>query len=69
MVDTKELYNVVGQGSSAIIYKKEFGMPEAIWEFEVKDFPAIVAMDSKGSSVYEQISKMSGAVYKKVVGF
>jgi tartrate/fumarate subfamily iron-sulfur-dependent hydro-lyase beta chain len=38
------------------VYKlEEFGMPEAIWELEVKDFPVVVAMDSKGNSLYNKV--------------
>ena len=38
------------------VYKlEEFGMPEAIWELEVKDFPVICTMDSRGNSVYDDI--------------
>jgi len=29
---------------------EKFGVPEAIWEFEVKNFPVIVTMDSHGNS-------------------
>ena len=36
------------------VYKLEFGIPEAIWELEVKDFPAIVTMDSKGRSLHKE---------------
>jgi len=42
------------------IYKKEFGMPEAMYELEVENMPAIVAMDSKRNSIYEKILKHSG---------
>lgn len=49
------------------VYKKEFGMPEAIWEFQVKNFPAVVTIDSNGNSVYEQISKISGEAYQKII--
>jgi fumarate hydratase class I len=35
------------------VYKLGFGVPEAIWELEVKDFPAIVTMDSKGRSLHK----------------
>ena len=31
---------------------EEFGTPEAMWELMVEDFPAIVAMDSHGKSLY-----------------
>ena len=33
---------------------EEFGVPEALWVFEVKDFPAIVTMDSRGRSLHEE---------------
>ena len=45
------------------VYKKEFGMPEAIWEFEVKEFPVIVTIDSKGNSLYDKVLKKSKAVF------
>jgi tartrate/fumarate subfamily iron-sulfur-dependent hydro-lyase beta chain len=41
------------------VYKKEFGMAEAIWEFEVKDFPVIVAMDAFGNSLYDEVKSES----------
>ncbi len=31
--------------------------PEAIYELEVKDFPLIVAVDSQGNSIYEQVKE------------
>jgi fumarate hydratase class I len=37
------------------VHKQEFGMPEAIWELDVKNMPAIVTMDSKGNSVHEGV--------------
>jgi len=49
-------------------FKKEFGMPEAIWEFEVKDFPVIVTMDSKGNSLYEDIYQSSKNRLRKMLG-
>ena len=27
------------------VYKLDFGVPEAMWVIEVKDFPAVVTMD------------------------
>ena len=35
------------------VYKLEFGIPEAIWELEVKDFPAVVTIDSNGRSLHK----------------
>ena len=49
------------------IYKEEFGMPEAIYELEVEKVPLIVAMDSRGNSIYENIFNDSQKKYKKLV--
>ncbi|MFA6393319.1 MAG: FumA C-terminus/TtdB family hydratase beta subunit [Patescibacteria group bacterium] len=49
------------------VYKEEFGMPEAIWEFEVENFPVIVAIDAKGKSLYNETLKKSGEVFAKLV--
>ena len=38
-----------------VYFLEEFGSPEAIWEFEVKDFPAVVTMDSHGESLHKDI--------------
>lgn len=51
------------------IYKKDFGMVEAIWEFEVKNFPAIVAMDSGGNSLYDIIYGESKINFEKLITF
>ena len=38
----------------------DLGVPEAIWELEVEKFgPLVVAMDSKGANLYEDIRKKS----------
>ena len=37
------------------IYKEEFGMPEAIYELRVEDMPLVVAMDTKGNSIYDDV--------------
>lgn len=34
---------------------EEFGSPEAIWELEVVDFPALVTIDSHGNSLHADI--------------
>jgi len=43
------------------VYKYEFGVPEAFWIIRVEDFPAVVTMDSHGSSLHEQIMLQSSA--------
>jgi fumarate hydratase subunit beta len=44
------------------VYKLEFGVPEAIWVIEVKDFPAVVTMDASGKSLHEVVEKDSARV-------
>ncbi|MFH1101007.1 MAG: FumA C-terminus/TtdB family hydratase beta subunit [Methanobacteriota archaeon] len=39
----------------AVYWLDEFGMPEAVWIFTVKDFgPLVVAMDAHGTSLYRK---------------
>jgi fumarate hydratase class I len=38
----------------------EFGIPEAMWHITVKDFPAIVTMDSHGKSLHADVEATSG---------
>jgi fumarate hydratase class I len=38
----------------------EFGTPEAMWHLQVREFPAIVTMDSHGRSLHQQIEEASG---------
>jgi fumarate hydratase subunit beta len=39
----------------SVHFLKEFGSPEAIWEFEVENFPAVVTIDSHGKSLHREI--------------
>ncbi len=41
------------------VYLEEFGSPEAIWAFRVKDFPAVVTMDAHGNSLHAAILEQS----------
>jgi fumarate hydratase class I len=43
------------------VYKYEFGVPEAMWVIRVKDFPAVVTMDSHGVSLHADIEVKSRA--------
>jgi len=43
------------------VFKLDFGVPEAIWVIEVKDFPAVVTMDSHGGSLHAQLEQQSKA--------
>ena len=46
----------------------EFGTPEAMWHLTVKDFPAIVTMDSHGNSLHKDIEQESGAQLEALGG-
>ena len=41
------------------VFKMDFGVPEAIWVIEVKDFPVVVTMDSHGGSQHAVIESES----------
>ena len=43
------------------VYKFEFGIPEAMWVIQVKDFPAVVTMDSHANSLHAEIDSRSKA--------
>jgi fumarate hydratase class I len=49
------------------VFKLEFGMPEAMWVLQLKDFPAIVTMDSHGSSIHEEIALLSEKKLKELI--
>ncbi len=40
----------------------EFGIPEALWHIQVKEFPAIVTMDAHGNSLHADVEKASAAL-------
>jgi tartrate/fumarate subfamily iron-sulfur-dependent hydro-lyase beta chain len=44
---------------------EQFGAPEAIWEFEVVDFPAVVTMDAHGHSLHKDVFAASQAELAK----
>ena len=46
----------------------EFGAAEACWGFVVEDFPAIVAMDSHGVSLFDTIRKSSAEALARLAG-
>jgi fumarate hydratase subunit beta len=51
----------------SVHFLKEFGAPEAIWEFEVQAFPAVVTIDAHGNSLHTQIYRESAAELAKRV--
>jgi fumarate hydratase class I len=49
------------------VYLEEFGSPEAIWAFRVKDFPVVVTMDSHGGSLHAVVLEQSKARLQEVL--
>ena len=49
------------------VYKMDFGVPEAMWVLEVKDFPVVVTMDSHGESIHNEIDGKSKKVLDKLL--
>jgi fumarate hydratase class I len=49
------------------VYLEEFGSPEAIWAFRVKDFPAVVTMDAHGQSLHAAVLAQSKERLKTVL--
>jgi len=49
------------------VYKLDFGVPEAMWVTEVKDFPVVVTMDSHGGSLHATVEAHSKAVLQELL--
>ena len=37
------------------VHKLDFGVPEAMWEIRVEDFPCVVTMDAHGNSLHDKV--------------
>jgi fumarate hydratase subunit beta len=72
-VDTPGVYfHAIGGAASFLaqtvqrvlgVYKlEEFGVPEAMWVIEVKNFPVVVTMDAHGESQHKAIDEQSQKV-------
>jgi fumarate hydratase class I len=61
--------SLIAQSVSRVlgVHKLSFGVPEAIWVIEVKDFPAVVTMDANGNSLHEEMEKKSGKVLAELL--
>ena len=50
------------------VYKlEEFGVPEAMWVIEVKNFPVVVTMDAHGESKHSLLDESSGKVLEDLL--
>ena len=44
----------------------DLGVPEAMWHFRVRDFPAIVTMDASGNSLHAGVESASAAILRNL---
>jgi fumarate hydratase class I len=49
------------------VYKLDFGVPEAIWVIQVRDFPAVVTMDAHGQSLHAVVEQDSGKILEELL--
>jgi len=49
------------------VFKLDFGVPEAMWVVEVKDFPVVVTMDSHGGSLHAVVEESSKKVLEDLL--
>jgi fumarate hydratase class I len=56
-----QVYAQCVQRVPGVHLKEKFGSPEAVWELEVKDFPAVVTMDAHGRSLHAEVAEKSKA--------
>ena len=50
-----------------VYFMEKFGAPEAIWEFQVVSFPAVVTIDAAGNSLHKEVFAASQAELAKRV--
>lgn len=49
------------------VYKLDFGVPEAMWVTEIKDFPVVVTMDSHMGSLHASVEAHSKAALQELL--
>jgi len=49
------------------VHKYDFGVPEAMWVIQVKDFPVVVTMDAHGGSLHAEVEDRSKAALKDLL--
>lgn len=77
--ETGGVYLAAPSGAGALLAKRiigvsgvwkldEFGTPEALWQFEVSDFPAVVAMDARGGNLFREVERASADALSWLLG-
>lgn len=54
-----QIYAQCVESVPRVFLKEKFGSPEAVWEMQVKDFPAVVTMDAHGRSLHQEVADLS----------
>jgi len=49
------------------VYKLDFGVPEALWVIDVKDFPVVVTMDAHANSLHAEVEASSKAILEELL--
>ncbi len=52
---------------AGVHFLEAFGAAEALWELEVKDFPALVTMDARGRSLHARVAVQSERKLRKLL--
>lgn len=50
------------------VYLEQFGSPEAVWHFDVENFPVVVTMDTHGKSIHADVEKISKEKLDDLIG-
>jgi fumarate hydratase subunit beta len=50
------------------VHKLDFGVPEAMWVIDVKEFPVVVTMDAHGNSLHAAVEEHSKAELSSLLG-
>ena len=49
------------------VHKLDFGVPEAMWVIEVKEFPVVVTMDAHGNSLHAEVEAQSKVILDRLL--
>ena len=53
---------------NGVYFLEEFGAADAVWDLEVKDFTAVVTMDTRGTSYHRRILNTSKRALRNLMG-
>lgn len=56
-----QVYSDAVEAVEGVEFLEDFGVPEAMWKLRVRDFVAVVTMDSAGGSLHREVEELSAA--------